>query len=158
MKKPHGVREMEGEVAQMEEELKMEYNGTFSQNLGELFSTYRPIVIVGVMLQVFQQFGGINTAMYYGPEMMKKAGFGKENEEISTLLASLPLACIDFVGTCIACVIVDKYGRRWSMLRMLPGAAFGMLSLGVGLYIHSIPELESNFFLFLFGLMYSFYF
>lgn len=135
---------MEQEIAQMEEELKMEYNGTFSQNLSELFTVYRPIVTVGVMLQVFQQFGGINTAMYYGPEMMKKAGFGKENEEISTLLASLPLACIDAVGTCIACVIVDKYGRRWSMLRCLPGAAFGMLTLGIGLYVHSIPSLEST--------------
>jgi len=65
------------------------------------------------MLQVFQQFGGINTAMYYGPEMMKKAGFGKENEEISTLLASLPLACIDCLGTIIACFIVDRYESKY---------------------------------------------
>ena len=92
----------------MEEELKSETIGSLSRNFRELITTYRRILIVGVMLQVFQQFGGINTAMYYGPEMMKKAGFGKENEEISTILASLPLACIDCLGTITACFIVDK--------------------------------------------------
>ena len=31
------------------------------------------------MLQVWQQLVGINTAMYYGPEMMLQAGFGDRN-------------------------------------------------------------------------------
>ena len=33
------------------------------------------------MLQVWQQFSGINTAMYYGPQMMLQAGFGDENDK-----------------------------------------------------------------------------
>ena len=93
----------------MEEELAEETQGNLMQNITELVTKYQRILMVGVMLQAFQQFGGINTAMYYGPEMMKKAGFGKEDEEISTLLASLPLAIIDFLGTVIACLIVDRY-------------------------------------------------
>ena len=93
----------------MEEELAEETQGNLIQNIIELFTKYQRILIVGVMLQAFQQFGGINTAMYYGPEMMKKAGFGTQNDEISTLLASLPLAIIDFLGTVIACLIVDRY-------------------------------------------------
>lgn len=105
---PQGLKEVESEISQMEEELKIEIQGNLVHNLKELVTIYRKILFVGVMLQVFQQFGGINTAMYYGPEMMKKAGFGDDDEEISTLLASLPLACIDCLGTVIACLIVDR--------------------------------------------------
>ena len=103
------MQEVNSEISQMEEELAEETQGNLMQNITELVTKYQRILMVGVMLQAFQQFGGINTAMYYGPEMMKKAGFGKEDEEISTLLASLPLAIIDFLGTVIACLIVDRY-------------------------------------------------
>lgn len=72
---------MQKEIKEIEEELVEIRNKSFGDNLKELFTVYRKIILVGVMLQVWQQVGGINTAMYYGPEMMKQAGFGDENNE-----------------------------------------------------------------------------
>ena len=42
----------------------------------ELFSKkLRPVLFIGLLLGIFQQFMGINTVMYYGPHIMKQIGF-----------------------------------------------------------------------------------
>lgn len=35
--------------------------------------------MVGAGLQFWQQFCGINTVMYFGPEILRKAGFGGQD-------------------------------------------------------------------------------
>lgn len=56
------------------------------QKYKELFSIYKRIIFLGVSLQVWQQLIGINTAMYYGPNMMKQAGFGNEEDRTSVFI------------------------------------------------------------------------
>ncbi len=51
---------------------------------------------------MFQQLCGINTAMYYGPNIMEAAGFGDENNKQLTLISSLPLAFVNALGGVIA--------------------------------------------------------
>ena len=60
-------------------------DSTQYQKYKELFTVYRKIVFIGVMLQIWQQLSGINTAMYYGTEMMKQAGFGSVGDEKSVI-------------------------------------------------------------------------
>ena len=40
------------------------------QRYKQLFTTYKRCLVVGCGLQFFQQFIGINTIMYYGPEII----------------------------------------------------------------------------------------
>ena len=46
-----------------------------------------------MMLQVWQQLAGINTAMYYGPQMMLQAGFGDENDKETVRYFNYILIC-----------------------------------------------------------------
>ena len=69
------------------EELSMYDNQSETEKYGQLFTTYKSSVMVGCMLQFFQQFVGINTIMYYGPQIIIELGLGgdvegQEEEEV----------------------------------------------------------------------------
>ena len=91
------------------------------------------------MLQVWQQLCGINTALYYGPNIIEDAGFGGGGSGVEhdreVLLYSLPLSGINFVATIATLFVIDKLGRRYIMLRSLPFIAIFMwlLALSFGL-------------------------
>ena len=83
---PEGKEEMNREIAMIKEAMELEDVTTSQWNkYKELFTVYRKVVFIGVMLQVWQQLSGINTVMYYGPEVMKQAGFGSEGDELSVI-------------------------------------------------------------------------
>lgn len=77
--------------------------------------------------------------MYYGPEIMKTAGFGNDQHKEQTLISSLPLAGVNAVGGIIALFFIDRLGRRWIMLRTLPFIALfmGVIGVGMGLRNHT---------------------
>lgn len=70
------MQEMRSEVSQIKEALASEGRLSFFQQVRKLFTDYWKGVVVGVMLQVWQQLCGINTALYYGPNIIEDAGFG----------------------------------------------------------------------------------
>ena len=82
---------------------------------------------------MFQQLSGINTAMYYGPEIMRQAGFGSYSHKSATLISALPLAGMNSIGTIISIAFIDSCGRRWIMLRSLPVLALSMTVAGIGM-------------------------
>ncbi len=118
--------------------------------MSTLFTLYGKCLLIGVMLQVFQQLCGINTVMYYGPSLLAKAGFGNSKagaDEREKLIYSLPLAGMNALGTLVAVFYIDKIGRRYIMLRMLPGIGVSLLLISLGLGLHNFninPEAEGN--------------
>ncbi|MFA5879204.1 MAG: sugar porter family MFS transporter [Candidatus Margulisiibacteriota bacterium] len=64
------------------------------------------VVLLGIFLQVLQQFSGINAIMYYSSEIFLKAGF--VNPIISTVIVGLT----NMLVTLIAIKYVDKVGRK----------------------------------------------
>ncbi len=81
---PEGRDEMNREMSIIKEAMDIEdLNTSQYTKYKELFTVYRKIVFIGIMLQVWQQLCGINTVMYYGPEIMKQAGFGGDGDETS---------------------------------------------------------------------------
>ncbi|MGB3774777.1 MAG: sugar porter family MFS transporter, partial [Leeuwenhoekiella sp.] len=47
---------------------------TVDRSSGKLFSYGVPVIVVGILLSVFQQFVGINVVLYYAPEIFKSMG------------------------------------------------------------------------------------
>ena len=83
----------------------------------------KPIVWVGIILSVFQQFVGINVIFYYSTTLWKSVGF----EERDSLTISVFTSITNIAVTFIAIALVDRVGRRPILLTGSVGMA---LSLG----------------------------
>ena len=94
------------------------------------------------MMQAFQQFIGINTAMYYGPDILKSCGikFPNMDDDSSALLLNIPLASINALGTLISVFTIDKLGRRYILLRTLPFVILGWVTVAIGMGVAGNPD------------------
>ncbi|KKI46969.1 sugar porter family MFS transporter [Obesumbacterium proteus] len=72
----------------------------------------RPIIVIGIVLAVFQQWCGINVIFNYAQEIFASAGFDIN----STLKSIVATGLINLIFTIIALPLVDKLGRRKLML------------------------------------------
>ena len=58
----------------------------------------RMALLVAVMLSVFGQLSGVNIVVYYGPSILKAAGFG----DIASLFGQVGIGLTNLVATIIA--------------------------------------------------------
>jgi sugar porter (SP) family MFS transporter len=95
----------------------------------------KPIVIIGMVLAVFQQWCGINVIFNYAQEIFASAGFDING----TLKSIVATGIINLVFTLAALPLVDKIGRRKLMLfgasgltviYMLIAGAYGLGIMG----------------------------
>ena len=68
----------------------------------------RPQLFVTIVLQVFQQFTGINVIMFYAPVLFQAIGFGSD----ASLFSAVITGGINVVSTLVANFIVDRVGRK----------------------------------------------
>lgn len=108
--------------------IKEEGNYTYSYQYKMLFKNCKRAALVGIGLQILQQLCGINTAMYYGPQIMQVAGFNSSGRE--AIIASLPVAFANMIGTVISVGYIDKLGRRSTLLYTIPPMVFFLFCLG----------------------------
>lgn len=87
-------------------------------------------VIVGILLSVFQQVTGINTILYFAPEIFKK--LGSDND--TSFLQSVIVGVVNVLFTIIAILTVDKSGRKPLLVIGALGMAVGMIGLGMFAY------------------------
>jgi SP family sugar:H+ symporter-like MFS transporter len=71
-----------------------------------------PIVWVGILLSVFQQFVGINVIFYYSSTLWQQVGFTEADSLTITVLTSVT----NIVVTLVAITVIDKIGRRRLLL------------------------------------------
>ncbi|MGG5838593.1 MFS transporter, partial [Huaxiibacter chinensis] len=72
----------------------------------------KPIILIGVVLAVFQQWCGINVIFNYAQEIFASAGFDING----TLKSIVATGIINLIFTLTALPLVDKIGRRKLML------------------------------------------
>jgi SP family galactose:H+ symporter-like MFS transporter len=84
-------------------------------------------VLLGVVLQVFQQLTGINVVMYYAPRIFELAGFATHEQQ---LWATVIVGLVNVIATFGAIAFVDRWGRKPILYAGCAVMAIGMCSLG----------------------------
>ncbi|GGA82348.1 D-xylose transporter XylE [Staphylococcus muscae] len=92
-----------------------------------LFSFGKTVVIVGIFLSIFQQFIGINVALYYAPRIFEQLGAGGNAAMVQTVVMGL----VNVIFTVVAILYVDKFGRKPLLIIGSTGMAIGMIGMSV---------------------------
>ena len=68
----------------------------------------KPIVWIGIILSIFQQFVGINVIFYYSTELWAAVGFTQDD----SFTISVVTGIVNILVTLVAIALVDRIGRR----------------------------------------------
>jgi sugar porter (SP) family MFS transporter len=95
-----------------------------------LAKNVRPIVLIGIVLAVFQQWCGINIVFNYAEEVFTSAGFGISDSLFNILITGL----VNLAFTFVAIRTVDRWGRRKLLLVGSSGLAVSYTVLGISYF------------------------
>lgn len=104
-----------------------EIKSTMVQHSTKLFSYGKGVIIIGILLSVFQQFVGINVALYYAPRIFESMGAGKDASMLQTVVMGL----VNVLFTILAILTVDRWGRKPLLIIGSLGMAIGMFAIGI---------------------------
>ena len=133
----HGEEIAAKEIKEISDNIKAES----TKKKASIFNkTMLPIVIIGTVLSVLQQFTGINAVLYYGADIFEQAlGFGQDD----VLLQQILLATVNLLFTFIAMFTVDKLGRKPLLIIGGFGMLVGFLIMGFTLYFSDYAGVNS---------------
>jgi SP family galactose:H+ symporter-like MFS transporter len=90
----------------------------------------RGALVLGVTLAVLQQLTGINTVIYYGPQIVQLAGIATNT---ASLLATTWIGAVNVVATVIAIVYSDRIGRKPLLYAGIAGMGIALCVLALAL-------------------------
>jgi SP family sugar:H+ symporter-like MFS transporter len=114
---------LDAKLADIRDSLRMEYVPRLSDLRGPRMGLL-PIVWVGILLSVFQQFVGINVIFYYSSTLWHSVGFSESDAFSITVATSV----VNVLVTLVAIALVDKVGRK---PLLLVGSAGMAITLGL---------------------------
>ncbi|HCU20323.1 MAG TPA: MFS transporter, partial [Bacteroidales bacterium] len=111
--------------------LAVDGNHNTKEKFTNLFSKQlAPIITLGIILAVFQQWCGINVIFNYAEEIFSAAGYG-----ISGTLFNIVLTgTVSLIFTVISMFMVDRWGRKALMLTGAGGLAVVYVIIAAGYY------------------------
>ena len=92
---------------EIEHSLKLEYRPSLRDLRGSRAGLL-PVVWIGILLSVFQQFVGINVIFYYSSTLWHSVGFSEADSFSITVVTSI----VNVLVTLVAVALVDKVGRK----------------------------------------------
>lgn len=99
----------------------------------------RPILVIGIVLAVFQQWCGINVIFNYAQDIFASAGFDV-NDALKSIVAT---GAVNLVFTVLALRLVDSWGRRRLMLAGAGALAviYALIGGAYALHVMGLPVL-----------------
>lgn len=102
---------------------------TVKTNWSALFAPdVRKPFLIGIGVAVFQSITGINTVIYYAPQIFQLAGY---QEAQTALLATVFVGAINVLVTIVSLWLIDRLGRRPLLIIGLVGMAASLILLGL---------------------------
>ncbi|CAN6445718.1 unnamed protein product [Victoria cruziana] len=89
-------------------------------------------LIIAIVLQVFQQFTGINAIMFYAPVLFQTIGFKNDTSLLSSIITRL----VNVICTMVSVLYVDKVGRRVLLLEYVVQMLISQGAIGTLLWIN----------------------
>ena len=132
---PEVVQKEEAEIA---EQLKIPQRGRhmFLEN-----RNFRRSVGLGILLQIVQQFTGMNVVMYYAPRIFQDMGYHTEAQLWFTAIVGL----VNVLATLIAIFLVDKWGRKPILYTGFSVMAIGLGVVGTMMHLGIVTQPERLF-------------
>ncbi|CAE7036699.1 ywtG [Symbiodinium natans] len=118
---------IEEELSRLEADLGNTAEVAAVSCVGLCHAEHRASTTVGAAINVLQQVSGINVFIYFAPQILEDAGFGRYSM-ISTVLVSL----IQLTATAVLIQYIDRVGRRPLALIGLAGMMAGLLLVIAG--------------------------
>lgn len=115
-------------------EIFAEIKNTVEHHSNNIFAFGKTVIIIGILLSVFQQFVGINVALYYAPRIFESMGAAKDASMLQTVVMGL----INVVFTVVAILTVDRWGRKPLLMVGSIGMAVGMFAIAALSYLQII--------------------
>ncbi|KAJ1440030.1 Sugar/inositol transporter [Sesbania bispinosa] len=133
LRKIYPPQDVEEEINALKESVEMEIKEASDSDKVSIVKllktkTVRRGLYAGMGLQIFQQFVGINTVMYYSPTIVQLAGFASNRV---ALLLSLVTAGLNAFGSILSIYFIDKTGRKKLLLFSLSGVVVSLVVLTV---------------------------
>ncbi|PNY01906.1 putative inositol transporter 2-like protein, partial [Trifolium pratense] len=133
LKKIYPPEEVEAEIQALQESVAMELkeaetSGKISMITLLKTTSVRRGLYAGMGLQIFQQFVGINTVMYFSPTIVQLAGFASNQ---TAMLLSLITAGLNAFGSILSIYFIDRTGRKKLALISLSGVVLALALLTV---------------------------
>ncbi len=133
-------RAVGGDVDQLVREVQASLAGAPPSRIADVFEpgrwNLRPIVWVGIVLAMFQQFVGINLVFYYGEVLWKAAGASEQ----AALQFNLVTGLTNIGATIVAILLIDRLGRKPLLVAGSVGMALTMAILAVTFSTGRIDE------------------
>ena len=119
--------DVERAIRDLRDAIKTEEEGSKQGALrGDHFG-FKPIVWIGIILSVFQQFVGINVIFSYSTTLWKSVGF----QEKDSFTTSVITGVTNIVVTFVAIALVDRVGRRPILLFGSAGMTLSLTLLAI---------------------------
>lgn len=125
----------EVKIAEIQQSMQLEKTQSLRDLQGPMLG-FLPVVWVGILLSVFQQFVGINVIFYYSSVLWQAVGFTEANSLAITVITSVT----NILTTVVAIALIDRVGRKPLLLVGSLGMA---ATLGVMAYIFGTAPTEA---------------
>ena len=96
-------------------------------------SIFIPFLLV-LMLMFFQQFSGINVAIFYASQIFLEAGL---TDRMVNLIVAVAIGIVQMIATLACVVLVDCAGRKILLTVSSTGMALSSLVLGIYFYVYN---------------------
>jgi SP family galactose:H+ symporter-like MFS transporter len=95
---------------------------------------FRIAAFVGIGLAVFQQITGVNTIIYYSPEILRMSGYPSAQ---AAIVAAGVIGLVNVLITIVSIFLVDRLGRRFLLLLGTAGMGVALTLVGLAFQRHT---------------------